>query len=42
LPVNTSLVIGGAQGILLYKDANLLAGNEKGTEIDLSKDWAIA
>ena len=35
-----SVVIGGAQGILLYKDANFLADSEKGTEIKLSKDWA--
>ena len=40
LPVNMSIVIGGAQGILLYKDANLLADNEKGAEIELSQDWA--
>ena len=40
LAVNTSVVIGSAQGILLYKDANLLADNEKGAEIELSKDWA--
>ena len=24
----------------MYKDANLLADNEKGAEIELSKDWA--
>ena len=40
LAVNTSVVISSGQGILLYKDANLLADNEKGAEIELSKDWA--
>jgi len=40
LSANTAVVIGSARGILMYKDANLLADNEKGAEIDLSKDWA--
>ena len=36
LPVNTTVVIGSAKGILMYKDANLLADNEKGAKIELS------
>ena len=36
--VNTAIVLATARGVILAKDANLLA--ENGGSIDLSKDWA--
>ena len=38
MPINTSIVIASARGIVMNKNANLLVSNGGG--IDLTKDWA--